>query len=184
MLLLNDRRRLARHDRRQSSKIDRQKGKQQSHRHLHRGESSIGRVISQMHLVMNARLDRRSKLCYQGNEMLSRIVISLAMTTALVTAPMSLSARSCIFSSSAEKACRPGCCANKTCCTTSSKKTEPVSQPMAKSASGFELSAICAPISNVAAPATPSLDRHLSPWRTLSCAIASPRLAVLCTFLI
>jgi hypothetical protein len=116
--------------------------------------------------------------------MLSRIAILLAMTAALVTAPIGLSARSCIFSSSAEKACQPACCANKTCCETSTKKSAPVSQPLAKSASGSELNATFAATAIVPAPDITSLDRDLSSLRAPSCAIASPQLAVLCTFLI
>ena len=63
MLLFNDGRSFARYDRRQSGKIDREKSEQKSRRQLHRTESSSGRVIAQMNLPMNARLDQRSKLC-------------------------------------------------------------------------------------------------------------------------
>src|SRR6266436_9537203 len=68
--------------------------------------------------------------------MLTRIMISVAMAAALLVAPVSNSARSCILlNAPAEKACQPGCCANKTCCATSQKNTAPVSQPLAKSGS-------------------------------------------------
>src|SRR5437660_12453318 len=68
--------------------------------------------------------------------MLSRIMISVAMAAALLVAPVSISARSCILlNAAAEKACQPGCCANKTCCATSPQNTAPASQPLAKSAS-------------------------------------------------
>jgi len=68
--------------------------------------------------------------------MLSRIMISVAMAAALLVAPVSISARSCILlNAPAEKACQPGCCANKTCCATSQKNTAPISQPLAKSGS-------------------------------------------------
>ena len=116
--------------------------------------------------------------------MLGRITISLAMAVALMTTPFHASARSCIVSDAAvNKACQPACCANKTCCATS-KKTGPLSQPLAKSASSSELSATCVAAVVVASPDCFSLDRHLSLARISSCAIAPPQLAVLCTFLI
>jgi len=52
----------------------------------------------------------------------------------LPVAAMPLSARSCILSNVAsEKACKPGCCANKKCCETSEKNRATPSQPLAKS---------------------------------------------------
>jgi hypothetical protein len=53
--------------------------------------------------------------------------------TLSVTA-MPVLARSCILSNIAsEKACKPGCCANKKCCETSEKNRAIPSQPLAKS---------------------------------------------------
>jgi len=72
----------------------------------------------------------------QRKAMLSRIMISVAMAAALLVAPVSISARSCILlNAAAEKACQRGCCANKTCCATSQKNTVPAAQPLAKSGS-------------------------------------------------
>jgi hypothetical protein len=52
----------------------------------------------------------------------------------LPVAAMPLSARSCILSNVAsQKACKPGCCANKKCCETSEKNRATPSQPLAKS---------------------------------------------------
>src|SRR5205823_9943148 len=60
----------------------------------------------------------------------------LAMAVALMAAPFHVSGRTCIVSeAAANKACRPACCANTTCCATSPKNTAPVSQPLAKSVS-------------------------------------------------
>jgi hypothetical protein len=68
--------------------------------------------------------------------MLNRIMISVAMAAALLVAPVSISARYCILlNAAAEKACQPGCCANKTCCATSQKNTAQAAQPLAKSGS-------------------------------------------------
>src|SRR5882724_12284844 len=74
--------------------------------------------------------------------MLSRIVLSIAMATALVTAPVSLTARSCILSSAPiQQACKPGCCANKTCCATSSQHKSNPSQPLTKTDSVYKVNA-------------------------------------------
>ncbi|PYJ88013.1 MAG: hypothetical protein DME71_14110 [Verrucomicrobia bacterium] len=75
---------------------------------------------------------------------------------ALPVVAMPLSARSCILSNAPiDKACKPGCCANKTCCATSPKNTAPSSQPLAKADSGYKLSA-----TSVALPAAVSPSRE------------------------
>lgn len=115
--------------------------------------------------------------------MLRRIGVSVVAIAALLAAPIQLSARTCIVSDApAQKACHPGCCANKTCCATS-KKATPVSQPLVKDNSTFELNATCVAALTAPAPDYTSLDRHFSLLRTNSCALG-PQLAVLCTFLI
>src|ERR1700731_2697690 len=117
--------------------------------------------------------------------MLSRIAIALALVVALTTAPFHVSARTCILSDSpVQKACKPGCCANKSCCATSKKNSAPISQPLAKNGSAPELNAACAVTLNALAPDCISLDRQPSLLRAQSCAIGSPQLTVLCTFLI
>jgi hypothetical protein len=119
------------------------------------------------------------------NSMLGRIAISVALVAAVAAAPIRMSARTCIVSDTpSQKACQPGCCANKTCCATSSKHTGPVSPPLAKSQSAPELNATGVATLGAIAPDYPSLDRQFSFSRAPSCAIASPQLAVLCTFLI
>src|SRR5439155_27366583 len=71
--------------------------------------------------------------------MLSRIMISVAMAAALLVAPVSISARSCILlNAPAEKACQPGCCANQTYCATLHKNTAPASQPFDKTVSDHQ----------------------------------------------
>jgi hypothetical protein len=65
---------------------------------------------------------------------MSKVVISLMVAMALPVAAMPLSARTCILSNVAsEKACKPGCCANKKCCETSEKNRTSPEQPLAKS---------------------------------------------------
>src|SRR5437016_12666835 len=130
------------------------------------------------------RVDVLRQLCYLI-PMLSKIVMPLAMVIALSMAPVYVSARTCIvFDSPGQQACKPGCCANKTCCATSKKNSTPVSQPLAKGNSTFEFNATCVAALNALSPDYTSLDRHLSFARTSSCAFASPQLAALCTFLI
>src|SRR5438132_12196421 len=76
--------------------------------------------------------------------MLSRIIVSAAMATALFIAPVGLAARSCILTNApSQKACQSSCCANKTCCATSPKNTAPPSQPLAKADSSYKLNATC-----------------------------------------
>jgi len=107
----------------------------------------------------------------------------MATAAALFTAPASLAARSCILSSApSQKACQSSCCANKTCCATSSKNAAP-SQPLAKADSNQQLKAT----GFVTALFFSSCEARSEQFRlyaTASSAISPPRLALLCTFLI
>ena len=72
----------------------------------------------------------------------SRIIVSVAMTAVLFTAPMGLTARSCIVSSApAQQACKPGSCANKACCATSSEHKSTPAHPLAKADSSYDVNA-------------------------------------------
>src|SRR5690349_16508274 len=74
--------------------------------------------------------------------MLSRIIVSLAMTAVLFTAPVGFASRSCILSSApAEQACKPGSCANKICCATSSEHKSTPAQQLVKADSGYDVNA-------------------------------------------
>jgi len=108
----------------------------------------------------------------------------MAMAAALFTGPVGLAGRSCILSSApAQQACKQGCCANKTCCATSSQHKSTPSHPLAKADSGQQLKATCF------ADALP-LSRHeigAEQFRFQAAAPLAnspPRLALLCTFLI
>ena len=111
-------------------------------------------------------------------------MISVAMAAALFMAPTGLDGRSCILvNAPSQKACQSNCCANKTCCATSSKNTAPQSQPLAKTDSGQQLSATCF------AAALPLSSRELGAEQfrfqaAAPLANSPPRLALLCTFLI
>ena len=115
--------------------------------------------------------------------MLSRIATALIMVAALLAIPFQASARTCIISDAPiNQACKPGCCANKACCATSRKKKAPV--PFAKSVSRAELNAACIRSAIAISPVCFSLPRQSSVSGARSVALASPQLAVLCTFLI
>jgi len=116
--------------------------------------------------------------------MLSRIITSAAMAATLFTSPVSLTARSCILSSAPEQqACKPGCCANKTCCATSSEHKSTPSHPLTKADSGQQLKATCF------ATALPLSSHEVGAEQfrfqpTAPLANSPPRLALLCTLLI
>jgi hypothetical protein len=66
--------------------------------------------------------------------MFSKVTVSVAVGLALFAATVRLPATPCFVTNTpSEKACQPGCCANKACCTTSHERTGPPVQPLAKS---------------------------------------------------
>jgi hypothetical protein len=116
--------------------------------------------------------------------MLSRIITSAAMAAALITAPVSLTARSCILSSApAQQACKPGCCANKTCCATSSEHKSTPSHPLTKADSSYKVNA-----TSVALPVVPPTaefgTQRFPVSNAESGAHAPPPLALICIRLI
>jgi hypothetical protein len=106
----------------------------------------------------------------------------LAMALPIAATP--LSARICILSNApSEKACKPGSCANKICCATSSRNTAPASHPIAKGDSSQQL-----PVASlVTAFSFSGRQIEVQKFRRdtpASSAKTSPQLALLCTFLI
>ena len=136
-------------------------------------------------LAMSASLDAASELCYQISAVLSRIAISFLVAMTLPVAAMPLSARSCILSNVAsEKACKPGCCANKKCCETSEKNRATPSQPLAKSAADQQNIAAWPPATSIV-----DVDQDTTPKSVLrlgaNCPSHSPpTLALICIRLI
>ncbi len=116
--------------------------------------------------------------------MLSRIVLSIAMAAALVTAPVNLTARSCILSSAPiQQACKPGCCANKTCCATSSEHKSTPSQPLTKADSSYKVNAT--PIALPVVLPSPEAGAQQIPSFNAKCSAHSPpTLALICIRLI
>jgi hypothetical protein len=63
-----------------------------------------------------------------------KAAILFAVMLAMLVRPLQLPAASCILvSAPSPEGCKPNCCANKTCCATSKKRTLPISPPLAKS---------------------------------------------------
>jgi hypothetical protein len=66
--------------------------------------------------------------------MMGKVTVSVAIGLALFVATVRLPATPCFVTNTpSEKACEPGCCANKTCCLTSHERTGPPVQPLTKS---------------------------------------------------
>ena len=117
--------------------------------------------------------------------MLSRIIASVAMTAVLFTAPFGFASRSCILSSAPpEQACKPGSCANKSCCATSSEHKSTPAPQLAKADVGYDANAAFV-ASAATAPACPQIasQKLLLSSRSIV-AHFPPTLAVLCSFLI
>jgi hypothetical protein len=72
-----------------------------------------------------------------------KTAILFAVVLAMLVRPLQLPAASCILSNApSPEGCKPNCCANKTCCATSKKNTQPVSPPLAKSGDANQQQAI------------------------------------------
>jgi hypothetical protein len=116
--------------------------------------------------------------------MLGRIITLVAMAVALIAAPVSLPARSCILSSApVQQACKPACCANKTCCATSSQHKSTPSQPLTKGDSSYKVNAT--PVALLVIP--PSLESGAQQFPVSnvdSTAHSPPTLALICIRLI
>jgi hypothetical protein len=117
--------------------------------------------------------------------MFSKATVALAVGLALLTATVRLPAAVPCFvtNTPSEKACEPGCCANKTCCATSHERTGPPVQPLNKSSSDQQNIATIAPA--IVVPLPRQLPKVPSVFHRADFAAHSPpRLALFCTFLI
>jgi hypothetical protein len=108
----------------------------------------------------------------------------MTMSAVLFMAPMGLTARSCIVSSApAQQACKPGSCANKTCCATSSEHKSTPSHPLTKADSGYKVSATS--IALLLVPPSPeSGAQRFAISNIESSAHSPPTLALICIRLI
>jgi hypothetical protein len=117
--------------------------------------------------------------------MLSRIITSAAMAAALITAPVSLTARSCILSSApAQQACKPGCCANKTCCATSSVHKSTPSHPLTKADSSYKVNATSVAVATAASPSPEFGTQRFALSNAASGGHSPPTFALICIRLI
>jgi hypothetical protein len=113
-----------------------------------------------------------------------KILLSLLVASSLGAATVRLPMSPCMVTNTADtKACQPGCCANKSCCRTSHKRTSIPSQPLAKGDVGQDLTP--AIVQSVTAS---SLIEIASPGQAhahvLMVAHPPPTRVLLCTFLI
>ena len=109
----------------------------------------------------------------------------MATATALFTAPVGLGARSCILSSApVQQPCKPGSCANKTCCATSNQHKSSTTQPLAKSDSNYQVSASTGALPTTVPPSV-ELGVQLFPRSNAAFGAHSPpTLALICIRLI
>jgi hypothetical protein len=117
--------------------------------------------------------------------MLSRIIISIATAAALFTGPAALNARSCILSSAPEqKACKSGCCANKTCCATSKAHKATSTQPLVKPDSSYNLNATSVAVGTAASPSLEFGTQQFALSNAAPGRHSPPTLALICIRLI
>src|SRR2546428_9817073 len=116
--------------------------------------------------------------------MLGKIGTSVILATALFFGAIRLPAAPCILSNApSEKACAPGCCANKTCCETSHQRTGPPVQPLAKSGSDQQNIAALPPAVAVVVVNQAATDSSFFPSAEPT-AHSPPPLALICIRLI
>src|SRR2546423_916266 len=116
--------------------------------------------------------------------MRAKVMVSVAIAATLFSATVRLPAAPCILTNTpGEEACEPGCCANKSCCATSHKRTGAPVQPLAKSSSDQQT--IVAPAIRAVLPlAAPIVAEAKIVFIADQAATSPSRLALLCTFLI
>jgi|SRR5215510_8154715 len=107
------------------------------------------------------------------------------MVAALLTAPVGLGARSCILSSApVQQACKPGSCANKTCCATSNQHKSSTTQPLAKSDSNYQVSASIGALPTIVPPSFELAVQLFPRFNAVFGAHSPPALALICIRLI
>src|SRR5437879_246269 len=114
-----------------------------------------------------------------------QLTLTAFLLMALSASAVRLPANSCpVASAPIGKACRPGSCANKSCCIDSQKNHNVPSPPLAKDGdSNNQLVAVVAPCLTDSVVEFRSIQ--ISPHSLAICVASSaPRLALLCTFLI
>jgi len=109
----------------------------------------------------------------------------MAMAAALVASPVGLASRSCILTSApVQQACKPACCANKTCCATADEHKSNANQPLGKTDSNYKVNATSVALPAAVLPIAESCAQPFPSSNAASGAHSPPRLALLCTLLI
>lgn len=112
-----------------------------------------------------------------------RLTLTAFILLALFASAVRLPASECVVGSAPiGKACKPACCASKTCCAESQKNHSLPSTPLAKDGGNHGLTAIVAMISTNFVVPFQSLHVVFPPPADV--ATLAPRLELLCTFLI
>ena len=71
--------------------------------------------------------------------MRTRTILLSTLVLAFVVRPLQLPAASCVLSNGpSHEACKPNCCANKSCCAVSKKSSAPVAPPLVKTGDGAQ----------------------------------------------
>jgi hypothetical protein len=83
-----------------------------------------------------------------------------------------------------QKACNPGCCANKTCCATSNEHKSSSSQPLGKADSNYKPSATSIAVAAVVSPSSESGAQVILQSNAAFRAHSPPPLALICIRLI
>jgi hypothetical protein len=117
--------------------------------------------------------------------MLSRTIASVAMTAVLFTAPVGFASQSCIISSApAAQSCKPGSCANKSCCATSSEHKSTPAHQLVKADSGYDINAAFVASAVTASPSSEVGNEKFLLSDASVVPHSPPVLSVLCSFLI
>ena len=116
--------------------------------------------------------------------MLRNATIASVIIIAVFTAEVRLPTTPCIITNTADaKACSPGCCANKTCCATSHKRTGLPAQPLVKATVDQQNIATLSPTVSIPLAIQPTAEARYY-LQIEPKAVSPPRLVLLCTFLI
>jgi hypothetical protein len=101
-----------------------------------------------------------------------------------VVAAAQFAGGSCFFTrNGSEQVCPQSCCTKKPCCSASTKKTNPLRQPLAKNAGGYELQLTLAPIARLVEGDFRSNQLQVNRAAKIFPS-SPPTRALLCTFLI
>jgi hypothetical protein len=116
--------------------------------------------------------------------MVGKLLLSFIVAGSVGAATLRLPAPSCITANAASpRACHMGCCANKTCCETSTQRTQVPAPPLLKSDQGAGF-AVTLEQTELVAPTSVPLPHLTAVGLRRSAAHSPPQRVLFCTFLI